>query len=75
LAFRAYHSRPKGGTDGLLGEVGIVREPLDPEGLVFVHGEYWRAKAREKFEPGEKVEVEGVDGLVLKVKKATNQES
>ena len=75
LAFRAHRSRPKGGTDGLLGEVGIVREPIDPEGLVFVHGEYWRAKARERFEPGEKVEVEGVDGLMLKVKKATNQES
>ncbi|MBK5100726.1 MAG: nodulation protein NfeD [Desulfobacteraceae bacterium] len=75
LAFRAHRSRPKGGTDGLLGEVGIVREPIDPEGLVFVHGEYWRAKSREKFEPGEKVEVEGVDGLMLKVKKATNQES
>ena len=74
LAFRAYRARPKGGTDGLLGEVGIVKERIDHEGLVFVHGEYWRAKAKEKLEPGEEVEVVGVKGLVLRVKKAANQE-
>ena len=72
LAFRAYRTKPKSGTDGLLGEVGLVKERIDPEGLIFVHGEYWRAKAMERFEPGEKVEVEGVSGLILSVKKAGN---
>jgi len=52
--------------------VGMVKERIDPEGLIFVHGEYWRAKARERVEPGEKVEVEGVEGLVLSVKKTSN---
>jgi len=70
LAFRAFRAKPKSGTEGLLGEVGLVKERIDPEGLIFVHGEYWQAKAREKLEPGERVEVEGVDGLILKVKKA-----
>jgi len=74
LAFRAYRAKPKSGMDGLLGEVGVVKERIDLEGLIFVHGEYWRAIARERIEPGEKVEVEGVDGLVLKVKKAKNKE-
>jgi membrane-bound serine protease (ClpP class) len=69
LAFRAYRARPLSGSDGLLGEVGLVKERIDPEGLIFVHGEYWRAKARERVEPGEKVEVEGVEGLLLSVKK------
>jgi len=32
----------------------------------------WRAKSRERVEPGEKVEVEGVEGLVLSVKKTSN---
>ncbi len=72
LAFRAYRVRPMSGTDGLLGEVGMVKERIDPEGLIFVHGEYWRAKARERVEPGEKVEVEGVEGMVLSVKKTTS---
>ena len=69
LAFRAYRARPVSGSEGLLGEVGLVKERIDPEGLIFVHGEYWRAKAGERVEPGEKVEVEGVDGLILSVKK------
>jgi membrane-bound serine protease (ClpP class) len=74
LAYRAYRVKPRGGTDGLLGEAGTVQEPIDPEGLVFVHGEYWRARAVERLEPGERVEVEGVEGLVLKVKRAGEQE-
>lgn len=70
LAFKAIHSRPKGGTDGLLGEIGIVKELIEPEGLIFVHGEYWRAISEERLEPGEKVEVTNVEGLMLNVKKA-----
>ncbi len=71
LAFRAYHSKPQSGVEGLIGEVGVVQKPIDPEGLVFVHGEYWRAVSSEKLEPGEMVAVEEVTGLVLKVKKAS----
>ncbi|MBW1888566.1 MAG: nodulation protein NfeD [Deltaproteobacteria bacterium] len=74
LAFRAYHSKPKSGMEGMIGEVGLVKKPIDPEGLVFVHGEYWRAIAREKIEPGEDVEVESVQGLILNVKRAMKKE-
>jgi len=48
LAFKAIHGRPKGGTDGLLGEIGVVKELIEPEGLIFVHGEYWRADFRRE---------------------------
>ena len=68
LAFRAYRSKPKTGMDAMMGAIGVVKQPLDPEGLVFVHGEYWRAVSEKKLEPGEKVLVENADGLVLKVK-------
>jgi membrane-bound serine protease (ClpP class) len=71
LAFRAYHSKPQSGVEGLIGEVGVVQKPIDPEGLVFVHGEYWRAVSSEKLEPGEMVAVEEVTGLILKVRKAS----
>lgn len=71
LAFRAYHSKPQSGVEGLIGEVGVVQKPIDPEGLVFVHGEYWHAVSGEKLEPGEMVTVEQVTGLVLRVKKAS----
>jgi membrane-bound serine protease (ClpP class) len=69
LAFRAYRRRPRGGMDGLMGEVGLVKEDIDPEGRIFVHGELWRAVSRDRIEEGERVEVEGADGLVLQVKR------
>ena len=74
LAFRAYHSKPQSGMEGMIGEIGLVKQPIDPEGLIFVHGEYWRAISRERIEPGEKVTVEGIDGLILKVRKDINKE-
>ena len=74
LAFRAYRSQPKSGMEGLVGEVGLVKRRIDPEGTVFVHGEYWRATAKEEIGEGEKVAVDGVDGLILKVKRLTDKE-
>ena len=70
LAFRAYRAKPQTGMEGLIGEVGVVEKTIDPEGLVFVHGEYWRAVSTQRLEPGERVAVEEVNGLVLKVRKA-----
>jgi membrane-bound serine protease (ClpP class) len=57
------------GQEDLIGQVGVVRQTLDPEGLVFVHGELWRARtAGGAVPPGEPVRVEGLDdGLTLRV--------
>jgi len=74
LAFRAYRSKPKSGMEGLIGEIGIVRELIDPEGLIFIHGELWRAISDESIEPGERVEVESAKGLVLKVRRVVEKE-
>jgi membrane-bound serine protease (ClpP class) len=50
------------GQEELVGEVGIVRQALDPIGLVFVHGELWRARTEGgPIPPGEHVRVEGLD--------------
>jgi membrane-bound serine protease (ClpP class) len=60
------------GDSELIGQVGIVRQALDPEGFVFVHGELWRARTNgEPLPPGEEVRVEGLDdGLTLTVSPA-----
>jgi membrane-bound serine protease (ClpP class) len=71
LAFKAYRSKPKSGMEGLMGEVGLVKKAIDPEGLIFVHGEYWRARADERIEEGEEVIVKSAQGLILKVEKVT----
>jgi len=57
------------GTSELIGQVGVVRQPLDPVGFVFVHGELWRAQTADgPLEPGQTVRVEGIDdGLTLTV--------
>ena len=50
------------GQEELMGEVGIVRQTLDPVGLVFVHGELWRAKTDGgPIPPGAHVRVKGLD--------------
>jgi membrane-bound serine protease (ClpP class) len=74
LAIRAQRAKVQAGREGLIGEVGVAQEALDPEGKVFVHGELWRAVSREKIDKNEKVEVEAIQGLLLKVRKAINSE-
>jgi membrane-bound serine protease (ClpP class) len=60
------------GKEELVGQVGIVRQALDPDGFVFVHGELWQAHTQGgKLEPGTPVRVDAVeDGLVLDVSRA-----
>jgi len=69
LVIRAHRSKIQSGEQGLMGEIGVVKQALDPEGIVFVHGELWKAVADEKISEGEKVIVEKIQGLVLKVGK------
>jgi membrane-bound serine protease (ClpP class) len=65
---RAQMRRPATGSEGLVGEVGIARTALDPEGQVFVRGELWRAVADSAgIAEGERVRVVGVQSLTLRV--------
>jgi membrane-bound serine protease (ClpP class) len=73
LVFRSQKAKPTLGIQGLIGEVGEVRDKLSPVGRVFVHGEYWKAEAEKEIDTGEKVEVVGVEGMVLKVRRATQR--
>ncbi|MBI2153508.1 MAG: nodulation protein NfeD [Candidatus Rokubacteria bacterium] len=69
---RALFQKPTTGYSGLIGQVAVARSPLDPAGEVFVHGERWRAVAEGgAVAEGESVTVTGIDGLTLKVTKAT----
>jgi len=68
--------RARCGTDGLVGRLGIVRRPLDPQGHVLVDGALWRARrswAEEDEIPpaeGDPVVVDHVEGLTLSVRRA-----
>ncbi len=56
------------GSQGLMKEAGEAISDVGPEGgEVFIHGEYWRARAGERIPRGTRVRVAAVDGLVLTV--------
>lgn len=68
-AYRAHRLKPVTGIEGLAGEEGQAETDIDPEGKVFVRGEYWDAMASEKIVTGEKIIVTAVEGMRLRVKK------
>jgi membrane-bound serine protease (ClpP class) len=68
-ALKAQLARPVTGAEGLVGEIGVAKTRLSPEGKVFVHGEWWNAYAEEGIEPEEKVRVLKNEGLKLKVER------
>ena len=67
--FRAHRRQPATGREGLVGQAGVARTRLSPDGLIFIRGEIWNATCAEGVEPGEQVQVTAVAGLKLKVKK------
>ena len=69
LVVQAHRRKPTLGVEGLLGETAEVKVRLNPEGKVFVHGEFWNAEGEGEIDVGEKVKVAGFDGMMLKVKR------
>ncbi|MCX8030931.1 MAG: nodulation protein NfeD [Thermodesulfovibrionales bacterium] len=71
LAYKAYKSKPVTGQEGLVGLEGVAKTDISSEGgMVFIHGEYWSAYADSFINKDEKVVVEEVKGLKLKVRKS-----
>jgi membrane-bound serine protease (ClpP class) len=50
-----------------VGEIGVVKKALTPEGKVFVHGELWNARAKDPIDKEAKVRIVQVDNLILEV--------
>jgi len=73
FAVRAQRSPVRMGAESLVGKVGTVRIKLAPSGQIQLGGEQWTAELadREKHAPpGTRVEVIGVEGLRLIVRRA-----
>jgi membrane-bound serine protease (ClpP class) len=60
------------GVDEMRGLIGEATTSLSAsnEGKVFVRGEYWNAIGEDGLEPGERIEVVGVEGMKLRVRRA-----
>jgi membrane-bound serine protease (ClpP class) len=58
------------GREAIVGRIAEARSDLNPNGLVFLEGELWRAESTEGFiEKGSKVKIVAMRGLTLQVKK------
>lgn len=67
IVVRARRNKVLTGPSGMVGEIGVSRTPLAPEGQVLVHGEYWDAVASTNIPAGARVRVTAVSGLKLLV--------
>jgi membrane-bound serine protease (ClpP class) len=67
LALRARRRPRLGGSEELLGSPAEVVSWADGRGWMRVRGELWQGRAETEMTPGQRVRVDGVDGLTLHV--------
>jgi membrane-bound serine protease (ClpP class) len=70
IVIQARKNKVLTGSTGMIGEIGIARTELAPEGQVLIRGEYWDAVADAKISPGTRVRVKAVEDLKLRVEPA-----
>lgn len=64
LGLKAQKNKKVTGSEGMEEEVGIVMEPLNPVGVIKIHGEIWTAESLSGFiEPGTQVKIKKLVGL------------
>jgi membrane-bound serine protease (ClpP class) len=74
MGSRALRKKPEGGLSDMLGMRGEVVRSIDPEGMVRIRGELWKAKsAGRKIDTGAIVTVVGQKGLKLLVEREGKQ--
>ena len=71
IAIRARRNKVVTGEQGLVGQLGVVRSPMTPNGKVFVRGALWDAVATTNLDVGQQVMVRSVKDLVLNVEPVT----
>ena len=75
MGTRALKRKPEGGLADMLGMRGEVVRRIDPEGMIRIKGELWKAKSEGKnIEVGAEVTVVGQKGLKLIVERAGRRE-
>ena len=67
LAVTSFRLKVATGSESMLGETGIAKTEINRAGQVFVHGEWWSARADEPIAGGREVRITRVDGLTLTV--------
>jgi len=74
LLAKDFRRKKRTGQEGLVGETGVAKTPVDERGKVFIHGEIWDAcSTGDPIEEGSPVCVQGVKGLLLVVEKVDDK--
>lgn len=77
LAWHAQRRRSVGGTEALIGRVGVALTAIGPEaaGQIRIHGEIWRAVSETVVAVNQPVIVTAVEGLTVQVQPVGTQPS
>ena len=66
LVRHAYANKAKTGSEELIGNTGVTRETLAPEGYIKIQGELWKAQTSGRpIPPDRAVKVTGARGMTL----------
>jgi membrane-bound ClpP family serine protease len=75
------HRRVRGGAEGLIGQIGVVRNWAEPTGSVSLHGGVWNARRSPSIDDellqlarGDRVVIERLTGLTVSVRRAEEWE-
>jgi len=68
--YKVHRQKPTTGEAGITGETAVVCQDLNPQGLVKVYGEIWKAVSVDgkKIKKGQEVKIISLKGLTLLVK-------
>ena len=68
--YKVHRQKPITGEAGIIGEAAVVSQDLNPQGLVKVNGEIWRAVSLngKTIKKGREVKIISLKGLTLQVK-------
>jgi membrane-bound serine protease (ClpP class) len=75
IAVRARRNKVTTGAEGMIGAPGVAVGELNPDGMILVHGEYWKARSSRRVAASEPVRITGMDGLTLRVEPASSQDT
>jgi len=70
MAWKTRHQKPVSGIEGFIGASGTARTEINPRGQVLIQGEIWEADSSEPIREDETIEVTGINGLNLHVKRS-----
>ncbi|NOY64477.1 MAG: nodulation protein NfeD [Nitrospirae bacterium] len=73
LVLKAWRRKPVTGIEGLVGLEGVALSDIHKEGMALVRGEYWQAFSDEPIRKGERIKVESISGLRIKVKREVKE--